>query len=107
MWRDIYPSLNPSVCYPPDIMNGDTEPSSPLEPGAALQIFCSEGYSLSVMPNIVCQEDGTFGDTAIPECVGSYFNVVSECVGSYFNLVPECVGSYFNLVPECVGSYFN
>ncbi|XP_063693632.1 slit homolog 3 protein-like [Bolinopsis microptera] len=57
------------VCYPPDIRNGDTEPSSSLQPGATLQIFCSEGYSLSVMPNIVCQEDGTFGDTAIPECI--------------------------------------
>ena len=63
-------SLSLAVCYPPEIKNGDTEPSLPLQPGEKLLILCSEGHSLNVMPNIVCQEDGTFGDTAIPQCIG-------------------------------------
>jgi hypothetical protein len=60
----------PPVCYPPDILNGITEPSSPLQPGEKLQILCDEGFSLNLMSILVCQEDGTFGDRTIPECIG-------------------------------------
>ncbi|KAL5262332.1 hypothetical protein ACHWQZ_G007905 [Mnemiopsis leidyi] len=56
------------VCYPPEIEHGITAPSSPLPPGEKLEIQCSEGYSLTSMPSLVCQDDGTFGDIVIPRC---------------------------------------
>ena len=64
-----------SVCHPPEIVHGDTDHSSPLQPGDLLKIRCHTGYSLDVMPNIVCQDDGTYGNTAIPPCIGLFKSI--------------------------------
>ncbi|XP_063693560.1 complement receptor type 2-like [Bolinopsis microptera] len=57
------------VCHGPDIVHGEADHDSSLQPGEYLKISCHTGYSLQVLPSVQCQEDGTFGDTALPECI--------------------------------------
>ncbi|KAL5261977.1 hypothetical protein ACHWQZ_G007621 [Mnemiopsis leidyi] len=58
-----------TVCHPPSIRNGEADNGGTLRPGEKLSIICDTGYSLLLVPDITCQDDGTFGNTPIPECV--------------------------------------